>query len=190
MAQGQGGKKGLIITIVVLAITLLVVGTVVTLQNLNRTKTVETSNQSTPTTNDNTDETSTLNTETSTEPTKPTVDPTTLSSIDVEPLKITVFYTKGVNSFEFAVKRTADKTQYVEFSSPELVGTKCTDDSGVFASIIQSPTSQAAVSQTVVVEGTTYGLSLSGKSCASDLTLLEKYQSSFSNGFSSLKVMQ
>lgn len=72
------------------------------------------------------------------------------------------------------------------------MGTKCTDDTGVFASIIKSPASpedKTTISETVVVDGVTYGLSLTGKNCTADLALLERYQTGFMNGFSALKVM-
>jgi hypothetical protein len=191
MAKGQG-KKGLIVTIIVLGLTLLAVGTVVMLQNINSQPEAD-SSTTTPTTTDNDKPADTTPTETpNDEPTTPAVDPATLNSIDIEPLSITVFYTKGIGGFEFAVHRTTDGTQYVEFSAPELVGTKCTGDTGAFASIIKSPASpedKTTISQTVVVDGVTYGLSLAGKNCTADVALLEKYQTGFTNGFSQLKVM-
>jgi hypothetical protein len=120
------------------------------------------------------------------------VDPSTLTSVDVEPMGVTVYYSKGTPGFDFAVKRAVDSTQYAEFSSEDLIGTKCTDDSGLFASIIKNPTAsedQTTISQTVVVGEVTYGLSLAGKNCASDVGLLEKYQSGFINGFFRLAVL-
>jgi hypothetical protein len=126
-------------------------------------------------------------TETSTPDATP-VDPETLSSVDIEPLSIIVFYAKGTPGFEFLVNRTADQTQYVDFTSPDLVGTKCTDDAGIFASIIKNPAteSQTTITQTVKVAGDTYGLSLAGVGCTSDVALLGQYQDAFSYGFSSL----
>lgn len=122
----------------------------------------------------------------------PAVDPATLSSIAVEPLGVTVFYSKEMPGFEYEIKRTADGTQYVEFTAQELIGTKCTDDEGLFASIVQNPTStedQTTVSQTVSVGGKMYGLSLAGPGCTADASLLEQYQTGFKNGFSSLQAL-
>ena len=191
MAKGQS-KTGLIVTIIVLGLTLVIVGTIVFLQNANRqaetdqTSTSDTTKEETPaetTPDEDTTEESNVT---------PAVDPATLTSVNIEPLAITVFYTKGTPGFEFAVKRTADRTEYVEFSSPDLVGTKCTDDAGVFASIIKnSPASsdQTTLSQKKTVGSDTYGLSLSGKNCTSDVALLDEYQAAFTNGFSQLKAM-
>lgn len=117
------------------------------------------------------------------------LDPATISTIDIAPMGITVSYVKGVGGFEYSVKRTADGTNYVDFSSPDLVGTKCTNDTGVIVSIIQSPSStdSSTISKTVTVDGVKYGLSLSGTSCTANVDLLKKYQASFSNAFSLLK---
>lgn len=192
MAKGQG-RTGLIVTIIALAVTLGVVGAIVLLQNLNRPAVVIDPGTSTESTNEETKTEETSDETTGEQTTTEAVDPSTLNSIDIEPLEITVFYTKGTPGFEFAVKRTADRTEYVEFSSPDLVGTKCTDDTGVFASIIKNPASsedQTAVAQKKTVGSDTYELSLAGKNCASDQTLLEEYQAAFSNGFSQLKAME
>lgn len=192
MAKGQG-KTGLIITIIALALTLVAVGTIVILQNVNKPAvtnqpetTQDTSEEEVPAT----DETDDL---ADPETVAPQVDPATLSSVDIEPLAITVFYTKGTPGFDFAVQRAADGTQYAEFSSTDLVGTKCTDDEGIFASIIKNPASsddQTTISQKVTVGSDTYGLSLAGKNCTSNEALLEKYQTAFTNGFSQLKAME
>jgi len=124
--------------------------------------------------------------------TTPAVDPTTLSSIDITPLGISVFYTKGIPGFEFTAKRTANQTQYVEFTSSDLIGAKCTDDAGLIVSIIKNPSStedQATISQTVKVGDDSYGLSLAGKGCTSNADLLDRYQTAFTNGFPSLKAL-
>lgn len=105
-------------------------------------------------------------------------------------MTITVSYVKGVGAFEYQVLRTPSGTQYVEFRSTDLVGTKCTDDAGAFASIIQNPSSTdntSSVSQTVELESTKYGLALSGTNCTPNVELLQQYQQSFSKGFSLLK---
>lgn len=190
MAKGQS-KRGLIVSIVVLSLALLIASAFVISRNLNTTNEVETTNQ-TPTTATDDDSAETSKTESSEKPTSPAqeVDESTLSSIDIEPLAITVFYTKGVPGFEYTVERSNDKTEYVQFTSPELVGTKCTDDKGAFVSIIKNPISaedKTTIKETRTVGNSTYGLSLSAKNCTKDEALLEKYQTAFTNGFSKLK---
>ena len=124
-------------------------------------------------------------------PAAPAVDLASLNSIAVEPLGVTVYYTKGTPAFDFAIKKAADRTEYVEFTAPSLVGTKCTDDQGLFASIIKNPSTNDAqtISQTTKVGGDTYGLSLAGASCADDAALLVQYQDGFKAGFSSLAAL-
>jgi hypothetical protein len=125
-----------------------------------------------------------------TEPTKPAaIDPSSVSTIDIQPLSLQVAYVKGIGGFEYVVKRSASGTQYVEFTSPQLVGTKCTNDSGAFASIIQNPSKDEAVTidQSQSLDGTRYGLSLSDDTCTGDTDLLKKYQASFRDAFSLLK---
>ncbi len=193
MAKGQG-KKGLIVTIVVLGLTLLVAGGIVIWQNANRTATttpaVSTDASSAASSKGSTD--TTAATSSTTTASTPAVDPSTLDSIDIDPLKVTVFYTKGVGGFDFNVLRTANGTQYVSFSNTDLVGTKCTNDEGDFASIIKNPTStedNATISQKVKVGSDTYGLSLAASNCTSNPDLLAKYQTAFTNGFSQLKAL-
>lgn len=197
MAKGQG-KTGLVITIIVLAVTLVVVGTIVVLQNLNQqpavtnqpssTETDTTADQTTPT--DETD--ASTGTDTTTDETDITVDPATLKSIDIEPMSIKVFYTKGIPGFEYAIQRASNGTHYVEFSSPDLVGTKCTDDEGIFATIIEDPSAseqQTTVNQTTTIGDMTYGLSLASDTCTAAPTLLAQYQDAFKSGFSSLSAL-
>jgi cytoskeletal protein RodZ len=195
MARTQG-KKRLIAAIVVLGIVLLIVGVIVVAKNVSQkpaTKTTDTSKTSADITKDaSTTETDTTDPSTTNTTASPSVDPATLTSIDVQPLGIAVSYTKGVGAFNFEVKKTADQTQYVEFSSTDLAGTKCTDDNGLFASIIKNPSSsevQATITQTVKVGNDTYGLSLAGKGCTSNPDLLDQYQTAFTNGFPSLKAL-
>lgn len=190
MAKGQG-KTGLIVTIVVLGLTLLTVSGLVIWQNATRTSTTQPPSTETtadkPTTQPTTTETTPVET-----PTPIPVDPETLTSIDIEPMKLAVFYTKGTGAFEYAIMRTADHTEYVEFSSMALVGTKCTNDNGVFASIIKNPSStedQTTISAKTTVNSDTYGLSLPAGNCTSDQALLKEYQAAFSNGFSQLKAL-
>lgn len=119
------------------------------------------------------------------------IDPATVSTVDIEPLGITVSYVKGIAGFEFYVQRTAEGTRYVEFRAPELAGTKCTGDVGVFASIVESPTKQdgATISQEVQVNQKTYGLSLPDTTCTANAELLARYQASFRDAFSLLTAL-
>lgn len=120
-----------------------------------------------------------------------TIDPATVNTVDIAPMALTVSYVKGVGGFEYEVLRASNGTRYVEFRSPDLVSSKCTNDNGTFASIIASPTENenTDLAATTEVEGEKYGLSLAGATCASDTTLLQKYQKSFSDAFSLLKKM-
>lgn len=116
------------------------------------------------------------------------IDPATVSTVDIEPLGISVSYVRGIPGFEFLVQRTADGTQYVEFASEEVAGTKCTDDIGVFASIIVTPSEQdsATITDEVTVDGMVYGLSLPDATCTADTELFAQYQASFKDAFSLL----
>ena len=183
-------KKKLIITITILAALLVLIGVGLALL-LRPTKlpthvdAPSTSKQTVPTR----DTTNVTPSDAPTSSIGPAVDPQLLKSIDIQPLAITVFYSKGTPGFEFSVLKTADKTQYVQFTSPNLVGTKCTDDQGTFASIIKNPSSNETqtVNQIVKVGGDTYGLSIASAGCTGNSDLLTLYQTGFKNGFSNLK---
>ncbi|OJU87609.1 hypothetical protein BGO17_01270 [Candidatus Saccharibacteria bacterium 49-20] len=118
-----------------------------------------------------------------------TIDPATVSTVDITPMSITVSYVKGVGAFEYEVLRAQNGTRYVEFRSSGLVGTKCTNDMGTFASIIANPSDaeSATLSKTTTVDGVKYGLSLADATCTSDGAALQKYQQSFSDAFTLLK---
>lgn len=195
------GSRALITSIIVLAVLLAVVATIAIVKaiagNGKQDPYKQTSSQQTPsntskdtskpsTTPNDADKNSTTNTQSSS-----TIDPATVSTIDIPPMSITVSYVKGIGAFEYEVLRTPNGTQYVDFRSDDLVGTKCTDDQGDFASILQNPTSDeaATVSQKTTVDGTTYGLSLAASTCTSNPDLLAKYQKSFSDAFTLLKKM-
>lgn len=192
MSMKPRGNAKLIITILVLAITLLVVGLVVTLQNqpeaadtsIDTPETVDETPQETP------NESEEKPVEQEPDPT-PTIDPELASSLDIEPMGITVFYVRGIPGFEFVIERTANGTEYVQFSSPKLVGTKCTDDDGVFASIIKNPSTTEAqsLSATTSVADDTYGLSLADATCTGNPALLSEYQEAFADAFSLLEAM-
>lgn len=189
MAKIQG-KVGLKIIIAILVIILLVLGIFLIAKNANQksvTKSPDAS-KNTPLVTKNASTTETDATDTT--PPVSKVDPATLATIDVAPLGVTVSYTKGLGAFGFEVKKTADQTQYVDFSADGLVGTKCTDDKGLFASIIKNPSPsevQGTITQTTKVGKDTYGLSLAGKGCTSNPVLLDQFQTAFTNGFPSLK---
>jgi hypothetical protein len=183
-------RNKLIITIVVLAALLVLIGVGVAML-LRPTKlpshvtTPDTSKQIVPTK----DTTNVTPSDAPTSSTGPVVDPQSLKSIDIPPLAVTVFYSKGTPGFEFSVLKTADKTQYVQFTSPNLIGTKCTNDQGAFASIIKNPSANETqtVNQIVKVGSDTYGLSIASAGCTGNSDLLSLYQTGFKNGFSNLK---
>lgn len=188
------GKKGLIITIIILVIVLIAVGGFALWQQTHK-KVADTSTPvvQTPVKVEETDTDNPAATPEADTPPASQVDPASLSTIDIEPMNLKVSYTKGIPGFEFSVLRTADRTQYVEFSSPDLVGTKCTNDVGVFVSIIKNPTSSAdgvTISQKKTVGNDTYGLSLATDTCTSDAELLKEYQTAFINGFDQLKEIE
>lgn len=120
---------------------------------------------------------------------EPALDPETVSTIDILPMNISVSYVKGVGGFEYEVLRTRNRTQYVEFRSETLIGTKCTDDNGTFASILENPKDAEAstLAKTVTVDGVKYGLSLPQTNCTGDEASFKSYQRSFSDAFSLLK---
>ena len=119
------------------------------------------------------------------------IDRTNISTIDITPLDISVAYVKGIPGFEFFVQRATNGTQYVEFSSEDLKGTKCTDDQGIFATIVKNPSEIEAQSLTATqkVGVDTYGLSLSEATCTSDAELLDRYQTSFAEAFSLIEAI-
>ncbi|OYW86515.1 hypothetical protein B7Z17_00215 [Candidatus Saccharibacteria bacterium 32-49-10] len=119
------------------------------------------------------------------------VDSADVGTIDIEPMGIVVAYKKGVPGFGYEVKRTQSGTEYVEFSNEDLAGTKCTDDTGVFASILRQPSTdeRATLERTVDVDDEIYGLSLPEATCTSDADLFGQYQASFRDGFSLLKAL-
>ncbi len=197
MVQQKGKRRTFIIVGAIVALVL-IVGIILVVNALGSGKSdpykqVETTNNPDTSSNDESKNTDTKPAEDSnkTDDTsnEPTLDPATVSTVVIEPMQITVSYVKVNAGFEYYVTRTASGTQYVEFSSPELVGTKCTDDKGVFASIIESPsaTESTTLSKTTTVDDTKYGLSLADATCTKDPELLKQFQSSFSDAFSLLK---
>lgn len=196
MVRKQGRKK-LIVAAAILGVLLIAVGTVALIRALGP-QNPDPYVQENTTTSESTEES--VETEEQKEETKPSVsteaeeassiDPATLSIIDVPTMLVTVSYVKGVGPFEYQVLKTPNGTQYVEFRSTELIGTKCTNDEGAFASIIKDPSTteaSATISKTVEVESVKYGLSLSGSNCTSNTELLSRYQQSFSDAFTLLK---
>ncbi|RWZ78857.1 MAG: hypothetical protein EOT05_03880 [Candidatus Microsaccharimonas sossegonensis] len=187
-------KTGLFVAIVVVGIVLVVIGAVLLTkkpQDTAKTNPTDTTKNA-PTTKNNPTETDAANVSASaTQASATSVDPATLTSIDISPLGIAVFYSKGTPGFTFTVLKTANQTQYVEFASSNLIGTKCTNDQGAFASIIKNPSSTETqtTSQTVTLGNDTYGLSLSSAGCTSNVDLLNQYQDGFKTGFSRLKAI-
>lgn len=122
-------------------------------------------------------------------PSETDIDPATLGTVDIPGLDVTVSYIKGIGGFEYEVLRTPSGTQYVEFRSPSLAGTKCTDDKGAFASILAEPKTAetATLAKSITKDGTLYGLSLPTASCTNDAESLAAYQKSFSDAFLLIK---
>jgi zona occludens toxin (predicted ATPase) len=186
------GKKSLTLIIAILVVGLVIVGGYFFAKGASTPVTVSTTSTSNQAAQASTSSTDTVAASTSSSSSAPAVDPTTLDTIDVQPLGITVSYTKGTPGFAFDIQKTADQTQYVEFTSTNLVGTKCTDDQGLFATIIKNPSStedQATLTATTKVGSDTYGLSLASDDCTGNAALLTTYQTGFKNGFSSLKAL-
>lgn len=191
MAKTQG-KTRFVVAGVVIVVILLAIGAVLLTRKSTPPVAPGTSSTSSDTTKDTTTETDATDVAPATPKTdSPAVDPATLTSLAVQPLGVTVFYSKGTPGFEYAVLKTGDGTQYAQFTSADLIGTKCTDDEGVFASIIKNPSNSEAqtTSQIVKVGNDTYGLSLASAGCTSNSDLLAKYQTGFKNGFSSLQAL-
>lgn len=201
MAQKKG-RRTLYTALIVLAILLAVIGVIALVKAMTgtnksdpykQTTTQESSNNPSPskpsTSTDDGDKNNATNNQPSSNAAN--LDPSTVATIDISPMSITVSYVKGAGAFEYEVLRTPNGTQYVEFRSSDLVGTKCTNDQGAFASILASPTDDevSTLSQKTVVDGTTYGLSLPNSTCTSNPDLLAKYQKSFSDAFTLLKKM-
>ena len=188
-------RRKLFVTLVALGLLVLVVAIVAVVRSMPSSETsmsTETAKKEAPETTDKSENTdipaATEPTDTATEP---MIDPATIATVTIEPVSLTVSYLKGVGGFDFEVFRTTGGTKYIQFSSPKLVGTKCTDDRGQFASIIENPSTDesATLAKTTTVNGTTYGLSLAEATCTSDSNLLKQYQDAFSEPFSLLKKM-
>lgn len=196
MAQGKT-KRAIVTGSVVLGILLLIIGGIALAQSLiggKETDPYKQQNIENTSTDESNSKTDRADEDTSKAEEKPvseekTIDPATVSTIDITQMGITVSYVKGVGGFEYIVKRSPRGGQYVEFRSEQLKGTKCTDDQGAFASIIEQPdaTESAALTKKVTVEGVEYGLSLAAPACAPDAALLTQYQTSFKDAFSLLK---
>lgn len=190
------GKRAVVTSVSILAVLLAVIGGIALVRALAPNTSdpyIQNESSETSTTGEDQDNTETTapatpDEESGTEE-APVIDPASLSTIDIPPMTLTVSYTKGVGSFEYEVLRRPNGTRYVEFSSPSLVGTKCTDDKGTFASILESPSAEegATLAKTTTVDGQRYGLSLASEACTSDVAALKKFQSAFSDPFSLLK---
>jgi len=198
MATKQG-KRSLVVALSILGVLLVVIGAVALIrimdsyrhdpykQNTSNTSDTSSSQDSQSTQTEKQSEDSSNSSSTPSQ--QPELDPTTVATIDIVPMTITVSYVKGVGGFEYQVLRANNGTRYVEFSSAELVGTKCTNDVGIFASIIENPTENenTALAKTTIVDDVKYGLSLADATCTSNPSALQEYQKSFSDAFSLLK---
>ncbi len=188
------GKKRLRGALTMLGIVLIVVAIAFTVTSLSPKDSADSDLQTkkTPSITKETNSTdSATETKTDTTTDQPAIDPELVSTVTVEPMSIVVSYLKGVGGFDYEVLRTPDGSKYVQLSSPRLAGTKCTNDVGVFASIIDSPTEDegTTLAKQVTVDGMTYGLSLSDPTCTSDPALLKQYQDAFIEPFTLLKKM-
>jgi hypothetical protein len=194
MVRKKGNKK-LFAALAVIGALLLVVAVISitkAMSNNEPSAPTQTSSQDTPAVNDE-DQASNSDQPAKTEPVveQPAIDPETVATVAIEPMTINVSYLKGVGGFDYEVLRTGSGTKYVQFSSTKLAGTKCTDDEGQFASIIEKPSKDEAttLAKTTTVDGTEYGLSLADSTCTSNSELLKQYQDAFSGAFSLLKKM-
>lgn len=117
------------------------------------------------------------------------IDPALIGSTDIAPAGLTVSYMKGVGGFEYEVLRAEGGRKYIELRNSELIGSKCDNDAGAFASIIETPSEseQGTLAKTTVVDGVKYGLSLALPTCTNNESLLKSYQDAFSKPFSLLK---
>lgn len=181
-------RRSLVVAVTVLVVLLLAIGAVATIRSLNQS---EDSSQKTTAVEEDAEVTAN-DTPAQTEPQvapETTIDPSTTDQLTIAPMGIAVSYVRGVGGFEYQILRTANGTRFVEFSTGSLVGTKCTNDTGVFVSILESPdaTESATLAETVTLDDTTYGLSLADATCTSDAEALKTYQQSFVDAFSLLK---
>jgi hypothetical protein len=193
MVQKKGRKK-LFTAIAVLAALLLIIGGVALAKSLSSNNSADpnsTAKKDSPAISDQANSTDKPTSDVPKATDQPAVDPAKVNTVDIEPMSLTVSYMKGIGGFDFQVLKTPNGTKYVQFSSSKLVGTKCTNDEGDFASILESPTADesSTLAKTTVVDGTTYGLSLADGSCTSNPDLLKQYQDAFSEPFSLLKKM-
>jgi len=198
MVQKKGSRKKLYTAGAVLAVLLLFIGAIAVVKAVSHNKADPYATETPATAPDDSPDPSSPKVTTPQDTTTPgetsddpVIDPATVNTIDIPPMSITVSYVKGIGGFQYQVHRTANGTQYVEFSSSDLAGTKCTNDIGVFASILESPEDDdsSALAKTTTVEGTKYGLSLADSTCTSNAQKLQAYQKSFSDAFSLLKKM-
>ncbi|MGV9001690.1 MAG: hypothetical protein ACOH18_01905 [Candidatus Saccharimonadaceae bacterium] len=199
------GKRTIITALTVLVVLLLVIGVIALVRGFGHDKTDPYDTSKTPSSKTDTTDNSAnddssqkadptnpdANTSTDTSNNQAAPDPATVTTVDIAPMSITVSYIKGVGGFDYQVLRTSNGTRYVEFSSSELVGTKCTNDIGVFASILADPETNESttLAKTTTMDGTKYGLSLEPSTCTSNAEKLQAYQKSFSDAFSLLKKM-
>jgi cytoskeletal protein RodZ len=121
-----------------------------------------------------------------------TLSPEEVSEVTIDTLAIKVSYVKGIPGFSYSIGRAGNGTQYVDFSADALKGTKCTDDEGVFATILENPDTTddaATLTFTKEVGSKQYGLSLPTSTCTGDAALFAQYQAAFEDAFSLLQAL-
>lgn len=119
----------------------------------------------------------------------PEIDKSTLSTLDIPGASLKLSFVKGVGGFEYRIFRSSDSRQHIELSSQQLIATKCDDDAGVFATIIEAPneSEMTTLSKTAKVGEAVYGLLLTSPTCTDNPDLLKKYQDAFSAPFGLLE---
>lgn len=111
----------------------------------------------------------------------PEIDPSTLSTLDIPGASLKLSFIKGAGGFEYRIFRSPDNRQHIELSSQQLIATKCDDDTGVFATIIEAPneSERTTLSKTTKVAQKEYGLLLTSPTCTDAPDLLKRYQDAF-----------
>lgn len=116
-------------------------------------------------------------------PTAP--DPSTIKQLEIAQLNVVLGYSNTLPGMSYSIGKTTAGTTYVQLANDQLIGDKCTDDEGVFATILKDPSStdNTTVSTTVKVGNDTYGLALPSDACTADQDLFDQYQTSMKQNF-------
>jgi len=121
------------------------------------------------------------------QPTPP--DPSTIKQLHIAQLGLVIDYANTLPGMSYSIGKTTAGTTYVQLSNTQLIGDKCTDDDGVFATILKDPTvtDSVTVSMVTKVGDVTYGLALPSGACTGNLALFNQYQASMKQDFSFLR---